>query len=160
MRQYRVTKAWMACAGVLGISMSAMAAEPEEAFWYLQTSLYTVHYSPEPDHNNHQRLIGIERHLPNSSLWGAATFKHSFDERANYVYYGRRFALGESAFYAKLTGGLLEGYKGEYRDKIPLNRFGVAPAIIPSVGASYERFSGEVVLLGAAAAMVTVGVRL
>ena len=68
--------------------------------------------------------------------------------------------MAESAFYMKLTGGLLEGYKGEYRDKIPLNRFGVAPAIIPSLGARYDRVSAEVVLLGAAAAMVTVGVRL
>tara|TARA_R110002051_G_scaffold83393_1_gene147881 strand:- start:185773 stop:186246 length:474 start_codon:yes stop_codon:yes gene_type:complete len=147
-------------ASLLMFSFSATAVDRTQDSWYLQTSVYTQHYSPEPDHNNHQRLIGIERHLPDASLWGAATFKHSFGERANYLYYGKRFALGESAFYLKLTGGLLEGYKGEYQDKIPLNRLGVAPAIVPSVGASHNRLSAELVLLGAAAAMVTVGVRL
>lgn len=145
---------------LLMVSLPAMAVDTESGSWRLQTSVYTRHYSPEPDHNNHQRLIGVERHLPDASLWGVATFKHSFGERANYVYYGRQWDMAESAFYMKLTGGLLEGYKGEYRDKIPLNRFGVAPAIIPSLGARYDRVSAEVVLLGAAAAMVTVGVRL
>ena len=59
----------------------------------------------------------------------------------------------------KLTGGLLEGYHGEYRDKIPLNRFGVAPVIIPSVGAHYGPVAAELVLLGANAAMITTGLR-
>ena len=54
---------------------------------------------------------------------------------------------------------LLEGYHGEYQDKIPLNRFGVAPVIIPSVGAYYGPVAAELVLLGFNAAMVTTGLR-
>jgi len=61
--------------------------------------------------------------------------------------------------YLKVTGGLLQGYTGQYRDKIPLNRLGVAPAIIPSVGAHYGPVAAEVVLLGFNAAMLTAGVR-
>lgn len=132
----------------------------QHAYWNVQTSLYTVHYSPDPEHNNHQRLLGVERHAPDASLWGVATFKHSFGQRANYGYYGKRFALGQSGLHFKLTGGLLQGYKGEYRNKIPLNRLGVAPVIIPSLGVSYSRITTDVVLLGGAAAMATVGVRL
>ena len=52
-----------------------------------------------------------------------------------------------------------QGYRGEYRDKIPLNRFGVAPVIIPSVGTHYGPVAAELVLLGFNAAMVTTGVR-
>ena len=42
---------------------------------------------------------------------------------------------------------------------MPLNRFGVAPVIIPSVGAHYGPVAAELVLLGFNAAMVTTGVR-
>ncbi len=165
---YNVSELKIALNGVVvllaaGLPLTTWAADSrdvQDAFWSVQTSVYTVHYSPDPDHNNHQQLICLERHLPDATLWGAATFKHSFGERANYVYYGKRFALGQSAFHLKLTGGLLEGYKGEYRDKIPLNRFGVAPVIIPSLEATYGRVSSDVVLLGAAAAMVTVSFKL
>jgi hypothetical protein len=61
--------------------------------------------------------------------------------------------------YLKLTGGLIEGYRGDYKDKIPLNHFGLAPAIVPSAGAHFGPVGAEVVLLGAAAVMVNVGLR-
>ncbi len=147
-------------AATLPLTGWSVERDLEQAVWNLQTSLYTVHYSPDPEHNNHQRLLGVERHSPDASLWGVATFKHSFGERANYGYYGKRFVLGESRYHLKLTGGLLQGYKGKYRNKIPLNHLGVAPAIVPSLGASFSRVSTEVVLLGGAAAMATVGIRL
>lgn len=137
----------------------AAPVESEQG-WYVQTSVWTTHFDPQPDHNNNQNLIGVERHRDDSYLWGAATFRHSFGERAWYGYAGKRFEFEGTPFNAKLTGGLLYGYRGEYRDKIPLNRFGVAPAVIPSVGVSYQRLGVDLVLLGAAAAMVNVGVRL
>ena len=33
--------------------------------WRLQTSLYTKHWNPDPEHNNHQKLIGIEAGFAN-----------------------------------------------------------------------------------------------
>ena len=54
----------------------------------------------------------------------------------------------------------MQGYRGEYRDKIPLNRFGVAPAIIPSVGVRLGPLGSELVLLGNSAAMINLGLRL
>ena len=44
--------------------------------------------------------------------------------------------------------------------KIPFNRFEIAPAVIPSLGVEYRRVSAEVLLLGAAATMINIGVKL
>lgn len=131
----------------------------DQGFWYLQTSVYTRHFSPDPEHNNNQDLIGLERHDPSGWLFGGATFRNSFSQRSNYAYAGKRYESANYPVYIKLTGGLLEGYHGKYQDKIPLNHFGVAPVIIPSVGAHYGPVAAELVLLGFNAAMVTSGVR-
>ena len=144
----------------LQLAEELAAPVASESGWYAQTSVWTTHFDPQPDHNNNQELIGLERHRGDSYLWGGATFRHSFGERAWYGYAGKRFEFEGTPFNAKLTGGLLYGYRGEYRDKIPLNRFGVAPAVIPSVGVSYRRVGADVVFLGAAAAMINIGVRL
>jgi len=135
-------------------------SKPEDkGFWYVQTSVYTKHYSPDPDHNNNQDLIGLERNEASGWVYGGATFRNSFSQRSYYLYAGKRYESDTYPVYVKLTGGLLEGYKGEYQDKIPLNRFGVAPVIIPSIGTHYGPLAAELVLLGANAAMITTGVR-
>ncbi|WP_248769352.1 sn-glycerol-3-phosphate transporter [Pseudomonas sp. MWU12-2345] len=145
------------------LAPSAWASNDSDAadkgFWYLQTSVFTRHFSPDPDHNNHQDLIGLERNDASGFLYGAATFRNSFSQRSYYAYAGKRFESADYPVYLKVTGGLLQGYKGEYRDKIPLNHLGVAPVIIPSVGAHYGPVAAEVVLLGFNAAMLTAGVR-
>lgn len=129
-----------------------------EAYWYFQTSVWTSHFNPKPEHNNRQRLIGIERNRDDSYLWGAATFLNSFEQRSHYAYAGKRFDFGETPFYSKITGGLLHGYKGEYRDKIPFNRFKIAPVILPSLGMKYSHFQTDIILLGANAVIVTIGI--
>lgn len=131
----------------------------DKGFWYAQSSVYTKHYSPDPEHNNHQDLIGIERDQASGWVFGGATFRNSFRQRSNYAYAGKRYESADYPVYLKVTGGLLQGYRGDYRDKIPLNRYGVAPVIIPSVGTHYGPLAAELVFLGANAAMVTTGVR-
>lgn len=128
--------------------------------WYLQTSVFTRHWNHDPQHNNHQDLIGVERNRADGWVWGGATFRNSFRQRSNYVYAGKRFDLDDSPFYFKVTGGAIQGYHGKYRDKIPLNRYGVAPAVIPSVGAQVGRFASEFVVLGNSAGMINLGVHL
>ncbi|NWA04243.1 sn-glycerol-3-phosphate transporter [Pseudomonas gingeri] len=145
--------------GSTGLAQAAQEAAQEKGFWYAQTSLYTRHYSPDPEHNNRQDLIGLERHEASGWVYGAATFRNSFSQRSYYGYVGQRFDSSRYPLYAKVTGGLLQGYRGEYRDKIPLNRLGVAPVIIPSVGAHYGPLATELVFLGFNAAMITTGVR-
>jgi len=142
-----------------GQALAENDAQKDKGFWYAQTSVYTRHYSPDPEHNNHQDLIGIERNQASGWLFGGATFRNSFRQRSNYAYVGKRYDSSDYPVYLKVTGGLLQGYRGDYQDKIPLNHFGVAPVIIPSVGTHYGPLAAELVFLGANAAMVTTGVR-
>lgn len=133
---------------------------PAKPYWYVQTSAYTKHFKPKPEHNNNQELIGLERHTENSYLMGAATFLHSYNKRSYYGYIGKRYDFIDTPFYGKLTAGLLYGYNGEYRDKIPLNHFEIAPAIIPSFGMKYRKLGVEILLLGSAATMINIGFEL
>lgn len=133
---------------------------PAKPYWYVQTSVYTKHFKPKSRHNNNQELIGLERHTKNSYLLGGATFLHSYNKRSYYGYVGKRYDLAGTPFYGKVTAGLLYGYKDEYRDKVPLNHFEIAPAIVPSLGLKYRHFAAEVVLLGAAATMINIGFEL
>ncbi len=140
-------------------ALKAELFDRSSGHWQAQTSLYTTHFSPDPRHNNRQDLLVLERHRADQVLAGGATFRNSFRQRSTYLYVGRQFPLRQSPLHLKLTGGFLHGYRGEYWDKIPLNRYGVAPALIPSVGLSHQRVIGEVILLGSAATMVTAGLR-
>lgn len=133
--------------------------QEEKGFWYVQASVYTKHYSADSDHNNNQELFGLERNEASGWVFGAVTFRNSFSQRSYYAYAGKRYESANYPVYIKLTGGLLEGYSGKYQDKIPLNRFGVAPVIIPSLGAHYGPVAAELVLLGANAVMLTTGIR-
>lgn len=144
----------------------------------VQTSLFTRHWSKDPDHNENQRLINLEWTFaekdnvtiqrPSGSDWrdeirwlvGGATFKNSFDQQSTYVYMGGRYDYFESPTtraYAKLTGGLLHGYRGEYRDKIPFNQLGVAPAILPAFGVEHHRVNLEMIPFGTAGVMFNLG---
>lgn len=152
-----MNKALILLAALL-LAPAAWAGEGDS--WYLQTSVLTRHWNHDPQHNNHQDLIGVERNRADGWVWGGATFRNSFRQRSNYVYAGKRFDLDDSPFYFKVTGGVIQGYRGEYRDKIPLNRYGVAPAVIPSVGAQVGRFASEFVVLGNSAGMINLGVNL
>lgn len=137
---------------------AALVEASQEHDWYLQTSAYTTHFHPDPEHNNNQDLIGLEYQGQGGKVAGGATFRNSFRQRTQYAYVGKRFDSESTPFYLKATGGLLQGYRGDYRDKIPFNRYGVAPAIIPSVGVQLGSLGGEMVLLGSSAMMVNVGV--
>ncbi|XEG74081.1 sn-glycerol-3-phosphate transporter [Pseudomonas sp. abacavir_1] len=145
---------------LVALLLAPVAWAGEGDSWYLQTSVFTRHWNHDPQHNNHQDLIGVERNRDDGWVWGGATFRNSFRQRSNYVYAGKRFDLDDSPFYFKVTGGAIQGYHGKYRDKIPLNRYGVAPAVIPSVGAQVGRFASEFVVLGNSAGMINLGVNL
>jgi len=128
----------------------------------LQTSLYTDHFSPDPEHTNNQRLIGVELHNPELWFTGLARFKNSFNQDSLYLYVGRELTMwesGDTRIRAKLSAGALHGYRGEYRDKIPFNRYEIAPAILPTVGVSWKRLETDLIIFGAAGLMVTAGWR-
>ncbi|MGL4318494.1 MAG: sn-glycerol-3-phosphate transporter [Pseudomonas sp.] len=145
---------------VAALLACANASAAGQDYWYLQTSVYTTHWSHDPQHNNHQELLGLEYNKASGELYGAATFRNSHRQRTQYAYVGKRFEADNLPVYLKLTGGLIQGYRGDYRDKIPLNRYGVAPAIIPSIGAYFGDVGTELVLFGNAGAMINLGLRI
>ncbi len=127
--------------------------------WYIYTSLYTRHFDPQPEHVNKQKMLGIEAQMTNNWVFGLSSFDNSFGQRSEYLYAGYRWALFHSPYwYFKLTGGLLYGYKDEYKDKIPYNNLGIAPAAIPTLGFHYKSFVMELNLAGNAAINVTAGI--
>lgn len=163
----------MTLIGMLGLSISgSKASAAEHESWppkleldhvLVQSSVYTMHYSHNPEHNNQQDLIALELHNPQRWLGGMAWFKNSFNQPTWFWYAGREFPLWQPSdkftVRAKLAAGLLRGYKGKYRNKIPFNDAGIAPAILPSIGARYGRFESDLIIYGTAGLMVNVGVR-
>ncbi|MCC5902669.1 MAG: hypothetical protein JJT87_12180 [Halomonas sp.] len=158
--------------GLAGIWLSASASASSLPDWppvleldhmLVQTSLLTRHFSPDPEHTNQQDLVSIELHNPDRWLAGAAWFKNSFDQPTWYFYAGREFPLGqlteEIHLRAKLTGGLLRGYKDEFRDKIPFNHYEIAPAVLPSIGMQWGNFESDLIVFGTAGMMITAGWR-
>jgi hypothetical protein len=143
----------------LTLLYSQAAQARDASFWNLQASVYTQHHSNNARYNNRQNLLGLEYNRADKWLAGAATFRNSFSQRSQYAYIGKRYDAQSLPLYAKLSGGLVHGYRGEYRHKLPLNHFGVAPVIIPSVGANLGPVGVEWVVLGFAATMVNVGIR-
>ena len=128
--------------------------------WNIQTSLYTHHWDPDPNHTNHQKLIGPELVFENNYLVGLAIFRNSFDQPSQFLYIGKTWRLFQTDWlYFKLVGGLLHGYKEPFEDKIPFNGLGVAPAILPSFGIRYKRVMLEAQIAGTAAITITGGLR-
>lgn len=148
---------FITAAGLLLMSMGyANAMEIEE--WRFQTSLYTKHWDPDPDHVNNQKLINIEFETNKKWIYGFAWFDNSFGQTSQYLYAGYSWRLFKTDWaYFKVTGGFLHGYKDPYEDKIPLNGLGVAPAIVPSFGLKYKRVFTELQILGTAAITWTAG---
>ena len=138
------------------VTGNACAMEITE--WRFQTSLYTKHWDPDPEHVNNSKLLGIEFETTTRWIYGFAYFDNSFGQPSQYLFAGYSWPLFHKDWaYFKLTGGLLHGYKEPYEDKIPLNSLGVAPAIVPAFGLRYKRVYTELQILGAAAVTVTAG---
>jgi len=131
---------------------------------YFQFAYYTWHFHYDPDHQQ-SYLTDFEYRFDKTWLggqWigGFSLFQNSFGQFSQYVYGALQWRPWEEhpQAYVKVSAGLLHGYSGEYKHKIPFNDLGTAPAIIPSVGYCWNRYCGEFVLLGLNAALFTVGV--
>lgn len=168
-------------AALLSASGSANSAEIfyDVADFYtysVQTSVWTTHFNPQPDHNNHQKLIGIERFGENfatqpvqsrvaaldnaTPLIGLSFFQNSYSQSTIYAYAGFRQPLStnrNTQIYAKITAGFIHGYRHEYQHKVPFNHFGISPAAVPSLGLQHKRFSADMIVFGASGIMINVG---
>ena len=97
--------------------------------FYLETSLFTHHFSYDPAHVNKQKLILGEWNITEQWLVGASTFDNSFGQSSQYVYGGWRYRPFEDVapFYVKVSAGLTHGYRGQYqatrsRSMVPASR--------------------------------------
>ncbi len=127
----------------------------------LSTSVATRHFNPQPLHNSKQGLINLEWNYDKHYVVGAAAFSNSYNQDTQLVYWGAKFRPIESTpdLYVKVVGGLIHGYKDQYQDNIPFNKYGTAPVILPAVGYCYKHLCTEVIVFGTAGAMWTAGVR-
>lgn len=130
---------------------------------FAQYSVYTRHRSFNPEHVDRNHMINLQIQSNYDRVWGAdktlfglAVFKNSFGQPSQYLYWGQKWDFGDY-FYAKVSAGLLHGYKGKYKEKIPFNKYGVAPGILPTLGVQYKGFSLEAMFLGNSAIMAAVG---
>jgi hypothetical protein len=134
------------------------AAEGSTAPRYeIFASPYTHHWSFDEEHEP-VYAISLSRLLPNDRYCGFSVFRNSFGQPSAYVYLGKSWpGLLPSVpkLYVSATAGIIYGYVGKYKDKVPLNFGGFAPVIIPAIGYRFTpQTSFEVQLLGTAAFMV------
>jgi hypothetical protein len=127
---------------------------------YLETSLNNTHFHYNPEHVSYPKLVYGEYHMSDGWLVGAAAFDNSFGQASQAVFGGWRYRplAGLQPLYLKVVAGIVHGYRGQYRDKIPLNHSGFAPAVIPSLGYCFSRVCSEVVVIGGAGLLFTFGV--
>lgn len=127
--------------------------------WDLTLSPYTHHWHDNPEHRP-VFLGALDHHVPGNRFCGLALFRNSFGQPAAYLYMGQRWDafLGQPKLFAKVSAGLIYGYKGKYQHKIPFNDYGIAPVIIPSLGYSFNRHdSAQIMVLGTAGLLFAYG---
>jgi hypothetical protein len=141
-------------------SFLAVDGAPEPAHrGEIVLSPYTHHWSHSPEHKP-VVLVALDEQLPGNRFCGVALFSNSFGQPSTYVYAGQQFnnMLGNPNLFVKVTAGILYGYVGQYKDKVPLNHGGFSPAIIPSIGYRLtEHDSVQVKVLGTAGLMFSYG---
>ncbi len=102
----------------------------------------------------------MNRYINGDRFCGLALFRNSFGQPSAYIYVGQQWnnLMGNPQLFAKVSAGLIYGYKGKYQHKIPFNDYGIAPAIIPSVGYSFTRDDSlQVMVLGTAGLLFSYG---
>jgi hypothetical protein len=118
-------------------------------------SPYTWHYRASAEHRD-VYAIGVEQQRADQWLAGASLFRNSFGQPSAFVYLGRRFPelAGQPSLYGQVAAGVLYGYQGKYRSKVPLNVGGFAPGLVVSAGWQFApRWSAIVHALGDAGLM-------
>jgi hypothetical protein len=141
------------------LAQDSAPAPKQDKQWQLTLAPYAHHWRFSPAHRP-VFLGALERHVTGERFCGLALFRNSFGQPAAYVYVGKQWnnLMGQPQLFAKVSAGLIYGYKGQYQDKIPFNDYGIAPAVIPSLGYALTRDdSAQVMLLGTAGVLFSYG---
>jgi hypothetical protein len=151
---------WALCLG-LGLPFFSTAQTPEPsaraslpAFAQLDKTRelsfmwgpFTHHFSKSSEHK-YVWLVGIEAEYPDQSIAGATYFSNSFGQPSTYIYpFGKIYknALNVQDLYFKWSAGLIYGYLSPHQDKVPYNRNGFSPGMIPAIGIQKKNFSAQI----------------
>jgi hypothetical protein len=150
---------WTSASAQSTSSTAAAASAPADTFdgWELSFSPYTYHFHPSSEHKPVVQL-GLLKGLEDRWLAGGAVFSNSFGQPSAYIFGGQRYVnpFGWDKWYLQWNAGLLYGYVGQYKDKVPFNYKGFSPGFVPSIGYQFtDRIYGELDLLGNSALMFT-----
>ena len=119
-------------------------------------SPHTHHWTRSPEHKQ-VIAVSVSRQLPNDRFCGFSLFTNSFGQPSAYAFTGKLWPSPFASMpnvYATLSGGIMYGYVGRFKNKVPLNLGGFSPVIIPALGYRISpRVAAEVQLLGTAAVM-------
>jgi hypothetical protein len=124
--------------------------------WRVLTSPYTYHWKARTDHA-HAWALGVERQRDDGWFAGASYFKNSFGQPSAYVYMGKRWDgwLSQPQLYLAASGGVLYGYRGAYKDKVPFNHNGWSPGALFTAGWQLDKHRSVAVhALGSAGVML------
>lgn len=108
--------------------------------WRLVVSPYTLHWRPSDEHRRVWAL-GAERQRSDNWLAGASYFRNSFGQPSAYLYVGKRYPAvwaQQPQLFVQWSAGLLYGYRGAFKDKVPFNRNGFSPGALASVGWAFD----------------------
>jgi len=138
------------------------AGLPDVGRWRVAFSPYALHFSGDSEHKP-VVLLGLERERPDGIVWGASIFSNSFGQPSAYVFGGQRLYRWSpwDPLYAEWSAGLLYGYVGQYKNKVPLNYKGFSPGLTAGIGWQFTpNFAGEIHLLGNSGLLFSVSVDL
>lgn len=127
-----------------------------QARYEVFASPYTHHWTPDEEHEQ-VYAISLSRRLPDNRYCGFSVFNNSFGQPSAYAFVGKTWPGLIRAWprmYVSASAGIIYGYVGEYKDKVPLNVGGFSPVVIPAIGYRLtDRAALEIQLLGTAAVM-------
>jgi hypothetical protein len=131
-----------------------------EGHWRMVFAPTAAHFRYSEEHR-HVWAIGVERERADHWLAGLSYFTNSFGQPSAYAYVGRRFnGVLDSLpqLYAQGSAGVLYGYKGKYKNKVPLNVGGFSPGALIGLGWQFTPSAGAALhLLGDAGVMLQFG---
>lgn len=143
---------WTVCPGVDQPADASLEGRPLELFF----SPYTHHWSASEEHKS-VHAVSVNWLLPNSRFCGFSLFGNSFGQPSVYAFTGKRWLNPIDSMpniYFSLSGGIMYGYVGRFKNKVPLNVGGLSPVIIPAVGYRFNgRSAVEMHILGTAGVM-------
>jgi hypothetical protein len=127
--------------------------------WYAQAGAY-VHWSDRDDFEGPPLFGGIEYNSKNDWLGGFSLFNNSFGQFSQYLYLGKKFRPWKThpEIRIKLTAGVVQGYKDEHYDTLPV-RWGGSWGLgfVPAIGYQKNRIGYDVAVLGVGGLLFLVG---